>query len=416
MGKRIPMKRKDTNPKINRRTLEEASEWFVDFRVDDVDAAGRERFDEWLRRSPEHIRAYWEIARTYVELLSPSDTGKVDIDTLIAYSHSESNVVRFNAGTPSSTARPTALPRAGSAIRRSPRRRRFAAAAACGLLATVIFGLWWHSKRYPLYSTDIGERRSLTLVDGSTVDLNASSSVRVEFSKAEREVELLNGQALFQVAKDKHRPFIVRSGEATVRAVGTQFDVYRQPSGTTITVLEGRVVVYSSVHEIPEAAVATHALIAEGKARHSSNTDSTNVSTSDHEPHASDASGGAPSVPVAAAIPTNESAANPVFLSAGEQVIVTPRALPVPQRADLTATMAWMQRRLTFDGSKLSDVVAEFNRYNQRQLIIEGKELSDFHVSGVYSSTDPASLLRFLREQPGVRIIETDTEVRIVPR
>ena len=70
-----------------------------------------------------------------------------------------------------------------------------------------------------------------------------------------------------------------------------------------------------------------------------------------------------------------------------------------------------MQRRLIFEGSKLSDVVQEFNRYNRRQLVIEGAQLSDFHVSGVYSSTDPASLIRFLREQPGMKVTEDENEV-----
>jgi ferric-dicitrate binding protein FerR (iron transport regulator) len=57
--------------------------------------------------------------------------------------------------------------------------------------------------------------------------------------------------------------------------------------------------------------------------------------------------------------------------------------------------------------------VQEFNRYNRRQLILEGTALSDFHVSGVYSSTDPASLLRFLNEQPGVKVTEGENEIRI---
>jgi len=61
-----------------------------------------------------------------------------------------------------------------------------------------------------------------------------------QFFKAERNVELIDGQALFEVAKDKTRPFVVRSGATLVRAVGTQFDVYRKRSGTTVTVIEGR--------------------------------------------------------------------------------------------------------------------------------------------------------------------------------
>jgi transmembrane sensor len=61
----------------------------------------------------------------------------------------------------------------------------------------------------------------------------------------------------------------------------------------------------------------------------------------------------------------------------------------------------------------LRDVLDEFNRYNSRQLVIEDRALDDFHISGVYSSTDPASLLRFLREQPGIEVFETDDGVRI---
>lgn len=347
---------------LNRQILEEASDWFVDFRVGDVDAAARQRFDEWLRRSPEHIRAYWEIAKTYVELPPLSETGKLDIGGLIAYARSDGNVVSINAGAPprETDAIPPPAERARRAIRYPVGRGRFVAAAACALVAALTMALWWRSERYPLYTTDVGERRSLTLADGSTVDLNVRSSIRVEFSKSERRVEFLGGQALFQVAKDKERPFIVRSGNATVRAIGTQFDVYRKSSGTTITVLEGRVAV---------ALPAPPAGLTGGAA---------------------------------------------VFLSAGEQVTVTPAAFPKPRHADLSATTAWMQqRRMIFDGTRLSDVVEEFNLYNHRQLVLDSTALADFRISGVYSSTDPASLLRFLREQPGIRIIETDTEVRI---
>jgi transmembrane sensor len=305
-------------------------------------------------------------------------------------------------------------PRAGRELRPRVWRRSFAAAAACAILATLAAALWWQTERYPLYSTDVGERRSLTLADGSTVDLNARSSIRVEFTKTERHVELLGGQALFQVAKDSARPFIVRSAEATVRAVGTQFDVNRKPSGTTVTVLEGRVAVYASTHA--QGSESLSLPLPSDSAQPPAKTASSTTVPSRRDATALSShstSGSAPTLPAPPAGLTDPSGAAPVFLSAGEQVTVTPEAIPEPQHADLTATTAWMQRRLTFDGSKLSDVVAEFNRYNHRQLVLEGRELSDFHVSGVYSSTDPTSLLRFLREQPGVRIVETESEIRI---
>jgi transmembrane sensor len=128
----------------------------------------------------------------------------------------------------------------------------------------------------------------------------------------------------------------------------------------------------------------------------------------------SSSSGNTPLQPYAPVGLADPSGSGAVFLSAGEQVTVTPtQILPAPAHADIAATTAWIQRRLIFDGSRLSDVVQEFNRYNRRQIIVAGAELSDFHVSGVYSSSDPASLIRFLRDQPGVKITESADEVRI---
>lgn len=414
------MRTKTPTPALNRQILDEASEWFVDFRVGDVDTAARERFDEWLRRSPEHIRAYWEIAKTYVELPAAPAPGKLDVAALIAYAHSGANVVPLHSRASKIRALRAESPRElldKGAVAPAPRFRRPFFAAAAVAFAVVIGGaVWWQASRYPLYSTDIGERRSITLADGSTVDLNARSKLRIEFSSAERRVELLDGQALFQVAKDKQRPFIVHSGEATVRAVGTQFDVYRKTYGTTITVLEGRVAVYSGAHA-EQTNTTSEPTDTGGNAapRHplarALPRDSFSKSTS---PDAS----GAPAH-VASAVSnsglSDPSGSGAVFLSAGEQVTVTPDAAgtPTPELADITAATAWMQRKLIFDGSKLSEVADEFNRYNRRQLVIEGDTLPDFHVSGVYSSTDPASLLRFLREQPGVKVTESESEIRI---
>jgi transmembrane sensor len=410
------MKPKTPRSKVDRLILEEASEWFVDFRVGDVDSFARERFDEWLRRSPEHIRAYMEIAKTYVELPALKMAGSLDVDTLIAYAHSADNVVPFDN---TDTVRPhepelmsaetSRRERQSRRAGRHPRmRRRFLATAACAMSLVIAGAVWWQAEHFPLYATDIGERRSITLADGSTVDLNARSRIRVEFSGAERHVELLQGQALFQVAKDKNRPFIVASGDATVRAVGTQFDVNRKASGTTVTVLEGRVAVYSKVRAEPDPAGSAEpppAAVPHASAQ---------TSSPGHALATPLASGRSSSAPSNAPGLIDPSGSPAIFLSAGEQVTVTPtQVLPAPAHADIAATTAWMERRLIFEGSKLSDVVQEFNRYNRRQLVIEGAQLSDFHVSGVYSSTDPASLIRFLREQPGFKVTEDDNEVRI---
>jgi len=412
--------KKPVSLKLNRQILDEASEWFVDFRVGDIDAESRARFDEWLRRSPEHIRAYWEIAKTYVELPPASSLGKLKTEELIAYAHSDANVIALSPRASdhtlgSETARE--LSDEGRAGRPPHFRRPFFAAAAIACAVVIGAAVWWQANRYPLYSTDIGERRSITLADGSTVDLNARSQLRIEFSNTERRVELLTGQALFQVAKDRQRPFIVHSGVTIVRAVGTQFDVYRKEFDTTITVLEGRVAVYSTAHSDQTTAAREASANSNAASQHAP----PNASTRDPSSHSasSNSPDSAAEVPSASNLePSTPSGAGAIFLSAGEQLTVTPEGAgrAVPQHADLAMATAWMQRKLIFEGSKLSDVVSEFNRYNRRQLVIQDPKLADFEISGVYSSTDPASLVRFLQDQ-GLRVTTTDSEeVRIDAR
>jgi hypothetical protein len=107
----------------------------------------------------------------------------------------------------------------------------------------LVSAVTWLFEFQNVYATGIGEQRTVTLSDGSTVELNSQSRLRVAFHPHERDVELLEGQALFHVAHDRTRPFLVQSEGAKVRAVGTQFDVYRKSDGTVITVVEGRVAV-----------------------------------------------------------------------------------------------------------------------------------------------------------------------------
>jgi transmembrane sensor len=209
------------------------------------------------------------------------------------------------------------------------------------------------------YSTGIGEQRTIRLADGSTVELNARSKVQVHLTEHQRNVALLEGQALFRVAKDRQRPFIVRAGDAQVRAVGTEFDVYRKPGATVVTVVEGRVETY-------------------------------------------DGSSGA--------------GAPAIILSAGEQLTVSPHTVTKPTRTDTQVATAWVQKRLIFEETPLSDVAEEFNRYSRRPLSIDDEELQKVKISGIYSSTDPASLINFLRSQPSIQIVETENQVRVVRR
>src|SRR5690606_14686343 len=118
--------------------------------------------------------------------------------------------------------------------------RRYAAAASVVILAGALL-LVFVPTRPQVYSTGIGEQRTVKLADGSIVHLNTDSSLRVEYSPATREVHLVEGEALFVVAKEPARPFRVEAGQTTVQALGTQFNVYRRAGGIEVSVIEGAV-------------------------------------------------------------------------------------------------------------------------------------------------------------------------------
>ncbi|MEQ8736497.1 MAG: FecR domain-containing protein [Rhodospirillaceae bacterium] len=106
------------------------------------------------------------------------------------------------------------------------------------------------------FATAIGERRDVTLEDGSTVTLNTGSMIDVSFQKTRRIVSLSRGGALFDVQPDSARPFIVRMDGGAVEVLGTIFDVLRQQNGFAVTVLEGRVSVSADVDgPVPNKAV-----------------------------------------------------------------------------------------------------------------------------------------------------------------
>jgi transmembrane sensor len=344
--------------KLNAQIYSEAAEWFVTCRSGALDDGERRRFDHWLRQSPQHLSAYLELAAIWDEGPGMDAERRYDTETLIAEALADrSNVTELTTRTG-----------AGDSPANSSRMRWLAASIAMfavGLAAIVYLYMF----RDPIYVTHVGEQRSIALPDGSTMELNAHSKVRVHYAEHERALELIEGQALFRVAKDASRPFIVTSGETRVRAVGTQFDVNKKREGTVVTVVEGRVSVQSNV---PDARVD----------------------------------------PLAVEV----TEAMPQLLVAGEQITVTETEAQPIKRPDVARAIAWTQRQLVFEAATLSEVAEEFNRYNQRQLIVQDPELYDFHISGVFASTDPGALLQFLRERAGVQIVETDGAIYLTKK
>ena len=124
--------------------------------------------------------------------------------------------------------------------------------AASFALFALAFAFW----KTPIaatnaFETDIGENRSVTLADGSIVSLGGDTRIEVALSENVRAIELTKGEALFKVAKDAARPFKVRAGDATIIAVGTEFNVERDSDRAIVSVTEGRVVVKPAVGLLP---------------------------------------------------------------------------------------------------------------------------------------------------------------------
>jgi transmembrane sensor len=347
------MKMAVSNGRTHPAIIAEASAWFIEFRADDVDGDARVRFIEWLRRSPEHIHAYLEISGVWADLPAADPEGKIDIAALIERARDAPDVITL----PAERRRPGAAPAVNPhAVWRS---RRAAVALAAVVLLAVAAVIFLDRGNNGLYTTGIGEQRTVQLLDGSTVELNARSTIQIRLTAEQRDVTLLDGQALFRVAKDKRRPFVVRAGDAQVRAVGTEFDVYKKQAATVVTVVEGRVETYDDLNSPGTAAIV---------------------------------------------------------LSAGEQLTVLPHVVTKPTRTDTAVATAWLQKRLIFEETPLSDVAEEFNRYNRRPLTIDDGELGSLKISGVYSSTDPASLINFLRSQNSIQVVETEKQVRVLRR
>jgi transmembrane sensor len=370
----------DSKRKLNAQILDEAAEWLVEFNSGEAEPAARPKFDAWLRTSPEHVRAYLELLPIWEEGADLPLDVDADAEHFIAIAKTADNIVPLGV-----SAKAVSTPSKPGPITARSLERRAAIAASLVLMAAALGTLtWFHLPPDSTYSTQVGEQRSISLSDGSMIELNARSQVRIRFSKEQRSVDLIEGQALFNIAKDRTRPFVVTSEGTQVRAVGTEFDVYQKHGGTIVTVVEGRVAIVRDGLAASENS--------EGLAR-------------------------SPASPHLPAMDTSSSLfSGIVYLSAGEQLTVTPKVEKKTAHPNVIAATAWTQHRLVFDAATLGDVVEEFNRYNTRPLVLHDLALQNFPISAVFSSTDPASLVRFLQAQPGIRVTTNSAEIEIAAR
>jgi transmembrane sensor len=191
----------------------EAADWVVRLQADDLDAADALAFDAWLQADGGNAAAY---------------DAALALDGEFA---ANASAVREGLR----THRPG----------RSPifRRSYFAAgaAAAAALAAALIIPAMLPAAATTAYVTGTGEHRTVSLADGTRIDLNAASRLSVTLGRHERQVNMAEGQAVFDVTHDPGRPFLITAGDRTVRVVGTQFDVRHRAGRLSVTVTRGTV-------------------------------------------------------------------------------------------------------------------------------------------------------------------------------
>lgn len=212
-----------------------------------------------------------------------------------------------------------------------------------------------------VFATGVGQVREILLQDGSVITLNTSSKVAVRYTNEARDIRLLQGEALFDVAKNKHRPFIVQANNTSIRAVGTSFSVSMLPQRPI------QVLVREGVVEVKRIDVAVSA---------------------------------------------------PVRISANTKA-VAPQDAPISASAmpaaKLERDMAWKDGRLAFDDETLEDAAEEYARYSDVRIVVD-PAVSQKTITGVFVSNDPIGFARGAASVLGLAVEVNGDEVKIISR
>ena len=295
-----------------------AAEWIVARRVrDDWDDARAAELDTWLAQSPAHTVAYLRLDNAW---------GR--------------------------TARLAALRPPAHGFRFSlPRLWPVLAKAAAALSAIAVIGYFVAAPQSPrerTYATALGGHDVLKLSDGSQVELDTDTVLRISLDD-KRKVWLDKGQAYFQIAHDPHHPFTVTAANRKVTVLGTKFLMRQEPQRLEVSVMEGRVRLES----------------AEGSGQQRS-----------------------------------------ALLTLGDDAVATKTAMVVTRKTPRARTeeMAWRRGLLIFDQRALGDAAAELNRYNTRKLVIADKQTAALIIGGTFRTNDVEAFTRVVREILGVRV------------
>jgi transmembrane sensor len=380
-----------------KRAGAEAADWFARLQAGEMERSERRQFVEWLRESYIHVTEMLRIAQIHGELerfehWTRISTGpKTDDD----------NIGRLPAHSGGDLQEPhpySSIPRPSRLEPRRAQGRVLAIAAAVVLIAIAAVIL--PTIRGQVIETERGERREVVLSDGSVVVVDPETRLRVKYGDEVRRVFLERGRALFRVAKNANRPFMVRADDTTVRALGTAFGVEQQTRGVIVTVAEGKVAVFPASHAaaaaIPAPGVPGVSAPSPGPQTNTASESGSQGGTASPSPRGQ-----------VALVPENVQASpGALFLTADQQVTVSSSGATEPVReVDSHRALAWAEGRLIFQNDELGKVVAEFNRYNRVKLTVMDPELAAKPVSGVFNASDPEAFVAFLKSVSAVEIV-----------
>jgi len=301
------------------RAQAEAAAWMSLLNAPQRSAATEQGLRRWIAASPLHARV-WEVATDLW-----SETANL----------------------------PRRIPR--SPARNHPKQWLRLPALALALVCLLTIAIFADRSFRPTVATAVGEQRILNLDDGTRVELNTDSRLRIRFDAQARTVELLSGEVYFQVAHER-RPFVVIAGQRKIVAVGTAFTVRRDDSSgdaVTVTMIEGRVAVSSANSqgarkEAPDAALQV--------------------------------------------------------LSAGQRLRARADGTAAVDTPSLDKATGWMRGQLIFDHTPLSEAAAEFNRYDSFKILVTSPDVGAIPIGGIFKIGDARSLARAVAQSHGLTV------------
>lgn len=317
------------NNKYNTDPAAEAAEWFIRLRDDDLAEEDYRDWQQWLAVSPANKQAFAKAEKCWQALDNITD------------------LPWNSAGSIAAT----------SGGRWHGRLLPFVAAMAATILIALSVGIFLQKDsptgpEATTYQTARSQHRTVRLEDGSKINLGARSIVNVNYTRDVRHLTLVRGEAIFSVAKNKHRPFIVHVGKGTVTAVGTKFNIHSGNRGVTVTVLEGIVEVNPDLNKSTPAPLAK--------------------------------------VPAGKAVSyDNQGDISPVV------------------KSNVAAAISWEKGLLVRVDTPLASVIADVNRYSSREIIIGDPALDNIRFTGTVLSDGIDNWLRGLSVAYPIKVLDS---------